>query len=215
MPTQSPLVLLWFMLLVAWLTVAITNADVHRLHRHGLAVCIAAAVLSVAYAATHVVLGLGKLSVPSRAMAVERPLVTGTYSPESGPSGEFRWTRDEAHFYWPVTDRYVLLKLGVQHPDVVQQPVQLTIATACGTALSLPVNSTDPITVGLEVPDGQKMAHWAIKVSRTFQPSAFGGDDTRRLGATVATGFTGSADVFRRQQHTLTLPGAGCENPTR
>src|SRR3954452_12200946 len=33
MPTQSPLVLLWFMLLVAWLTVAITNADVRLLHR--------------------------------------------------------------------------------------------------------------------------------------------------------------------------------------
>ncbi len=43
MPTQSPLVLLWFMLLVAWLTVAITNADVPRLHATASSICTVAA----------------------------------------------------------------------------------------------------------------------------------------------------------------------------
>ena len=205
MPTQSPLVLLWFMLLVAWLTVAITNADVPLLHRRGVAVCVAAAVLSVAYAGTQLVLGFGALSVPVRAAAITRPLVTGTYSPEQGPAGEFRWTRREANFYWPVTDRYVLLTVDVQHPDVVQQPVQLTISTPCSTILDVPLRSTDPLTVGFQVPEGQKMVHWTIRVSRTFKPSDFGGEDTRRLGATVSAGFTGSAEVFRRQQHTAVL----------
>jgi hypothetical protein len=205
MPTQSPLVLLWFMLLVAWLTVALTNADVPRLHDHGVAICAAAAALSVAYAGTHVVLARGSLSVPARAMAITRPLVTGTYGPEAGPAGEFRWTRGEANFYWPVTGRYVLLRLGLQHPDLRDRPVQVTVSTPCQRLVDLPVDSPDPITVGFEMPHGQRMVHWTVKVSRTFQPVDFGGDDRRELGATVAAEFTDSGDRFREQQHTMVL----------
>jgi hypothetical protein len=205
MPTQSPLVLLWFMLLVAWLTVAITNVDVPFLYKHGVVVCSAAALLSVAYAATQVVVARGSLSVPQRALRAQRPLVTGTYSPEEGPAGEFRWTRREAHFYWPVMGRYVLLRLGLQHPDMRERPVQITVSTPCRTVLTLPVSSTEPITVGLEVPDKQPMVHWTVSVSRTFQPSDFGGEDRRQLGATVSAGFTDSADTFRGQQHPVVI----------
>ena len=205
MPTQSPLVLLWFMLLVAWLTVAIANPDVPRLHDYGVAICTAAAVLSVAYAATQVVLARGSLSVPARAMQIDRPLVTGTYTPEDGPSGEFRWTRRQADFYWPVTGRYVLLKLGVQHPDMRERPVQLIVSTPCQTVLDLPVSAPEPVTVALQVPQGQRMVHWAVKVSRTFQPSDFGGEDRRELGATVAAEFTDSGDRAREQQHQAVL----------
>src|SRR3954469_6722038 len=115
MPKQSPLVVLWFMLVVAWLTVAIADADVPGLYRKGFALCIAAAVLSVSYAVAHIFLGLGELSVPARAMAIQRPLVTGAYGPEEGQNGEFTWTRREADFYWPVTGPYVVMRLGVQH----------------------------------------------------------------------------------------------------
>jgi hypothetical protein len=206
MPTQSPLVLLWFMLLVAWLTVAITDADVPALYRTGLVVCSLAAILSVAYAAAQLVLARGDLSVPARARAIERPLVTGSYGPESGPSGEFQWTRDVANFYWPVKGRYLLLRLAAPHPDIAQQPVQLTLSTPCAGILDLQLRSTDPVTVGLQLPPGQSMVHWTVRVSRTFKPSAFGTvEDTRRLGATVAAEFTGSADRYREQQHTAVL----------
>ena len=206
MPTQSPLVLLWFMLLVAWLTVAIANPDVPRLHAHGVVICTVAALLSVTYAATHVVLARGSLSVPARARQVDRPLVTGTYGPEEGPSGEFRWTGEEANFYWPVTDRFVILRLGAQHPDLAQRPVQLTVSTPCGTILDTPISSPDLVTLGLQLPDGARMVHWTVKVSRTFRPSDFGGEDRRKLGATVSMDFSDSSDRFREQKHTAVLP---------
>ena len=205
MPTQSPLVLLWFMLLVAWLTVAITDADVPAIHRHGVGICIAAAGLSVAYAAAHVVLARGDLSVPARAIAIRRPLVTGAYGPETGRNGEFTWTRGKADFYWPVTDRYVVMTLGVQHPDLVQQPVELTVSTPCGDVADISLRSPDPVTVGLEIPPGQKMVHWTVKVSRTFRPRNYGSGDMRELGAMVAAEFTGSGERFRQQQHQTVL----------
>jgi hypothetical protein len=208
MPTQSPLVLLWFMLLVAWLTVAIADADVPGLYRHGVPVCIAAAVLSVSYAVAHIVLGLGDLSVPARAMAIQRPLVTGAYGPEQGQNGEFTWTRRVADFYWPVTEPYVVMRLGLQHPDLAQRPVDLTVSTPCGTILHQSLRSPEPVTVGIEIPPGQKMVHWTVEVSRTFRPA--GTDDTRELGAMVAAEFTGSGDRFRQQQHTTVLK-ADCQ----
>jgi hypothetical protein len=206
MPTQSPLVLLWFMLLVAWLTVAITNADVPQLHAHGVVICTAAALLSVAYAGTQIVLARGSLSVPARARQMDRPLVTGTYAPEVGPSGEFRWTREAAHFYWPATDRFILLRLGAQHPDMTQRPVQLTVSTPCSTVLDVAVTSPDLVTLGLEVPEGQPMVEWTVQVSRAFHPSDFGGEDRRKLGATVSMDFSKSGDRFREQQHTAVIP---------
>jgi hypothetical protein len=206
MPTQSPLVLLWFMLLVAWLTIAIANPDVPRLYQHGVVVCTVAALLSVVYAGTQLVLARGSLSVPARAAAAQRPLVTGTYTPEDGPSGEFRWTRREANFYWPVTEPYVILHLAAPHPDVAQRPVQLTVSTPCATLLDTPISSSDAVTLGLQVADKRSMVHWTVRVSRTFQPLAFGGADTRELGATVAMEFTASAERFRQQQHTAVVP---------
>ena len=205
MPTQSPLVLLWFMLLVAWLTVAIANPDVPRLHAHGVVICTLAALLSVAYAATHLVLARGSLSVPARAQHVDRPLVTGTYGPEEGPAGEFRWTREEANFYWPVADRFVILRLGAQNPDLAQRPLQVTVTSPCATVLDIPVSTPELVTLGLRMPQGQRMVHWTVKVSRVFRPSDFGGGDRRKLGATVAMDFSNSGDSFKELQHQAVL----------
>jgi hypothetical protein len=173
-------------------------------------VCSAAAVLSVAYAVTHVGLGVGSLSVPARAAAIERPLVTGTYSPEEGQDGEFRWTRGVANFYWPIVDRYILLKLAVPQPDVAQRPVQLTVSSPCGPLIDVPVTSPEPVTLGIEMPQGQKMVHLTVAVSRTFRPSDFGGEDTRRLGAIAGWEFSDSAEKAREQQHTATVSGNWC-----
>jgi len=205
MPTQSPLVLLWFMLLVAWLTVAITDADVPAIHRHGVAICVAAAGLSVAYAAAHIVLAREDLSVPARAIAIRRPLVTGAYGPETGQNGEFTWTRGRADFYWPVTDHYLVMRLAVQHPDLAQRPVEVTVSTPCGPVADVSLRSPESITVGLELPPGQKMVHWTVNVSRTFRPANFGSEDMRELGAMVAAEFTGSGERFRQQQHPTVL----------
>src|SRR5690606_11713182 len=94
---------------------------------------------------------------------------------------------------------------GLQHPDLMQRPVQLTVSTPCATVLDVPVTSAGQFTLGLKVPEGQPVIHWTIRVSRTFQPSDFGAPDTRRLGAAVAAKFTGSGEEFREQEHQAVL----------
>ena len=91
-------------------------------------------------------------------------------------------------------------------PDVAQRPVQLTVSSPCGPLLDLPVTSPEPMTLGLEIPKGQKMVHLTVAVSRTFKPSDFGGEDTRRLGATAAWEFTDSSESFREEQHRAAVP---------
>jgi hypothetical protein len=205
MPTQSPLVLLWFFLLVAWLSAVIVQPDVRWLHTHGLAICTLAVVLSVAYAGSHIVLAHGALSVPARAARAERPLFTGTYPAEDGPAGEFRWTRDEAHFYTPVTTRYTYLTVGAQHPDIARQPVRLVVSTPCATVVDVQLTSQSAVTIALQVPPTQPTLHTIVRVSRTWQPSAFGGQDQRHLGATVAIESTNSADLWATAQRRVVL----------
>jgi len=67
------------------------------------------------------------------------------------------------------------------------------------------LRSPESITVGLELPPGQKMVHWTVNVSRTFRPANFGSEDMRELGAMVAAEFTGSGERFRQQQHPTVL----------
>jgi hypothetical protein len=205
MPTQSPLVLLWFMLLIAWLTVALAQPDVPRLHRYGLPVCILAVVLSVSYAASHVVLAHGALSVPARAARTDHLLVTGAYPPEEGPGGDFWWTREEAHFYWPVHERYLWATLGARHPDIAQQAVHLTVSTPCTTLIDQDLSSPAPVTLGLEIPPGQATLHLIVKVSRTWQPSAVGGQDDRHLGVTVGLIPTNNSDRWQEVQRRAVL----------
>jgi hypothetical protein len=100
---------------------------------------------------------------------------------------------------------YLVIRASAQHPDIGQRPVQLTVSTPCATLLNVQLKSTDPITIGLQVPTGQPMVHWSVKVSRTFQPSDFGAEDQRHLGATVSEEFTASAERFRKQEHTAVL----------
>jgi len=67
------------------------------------------------------------------------------------------------------------------------------------------LRSPESITVGLELPPGQKMVHWTVTVSRTFRPVNFGSEDMRELGAMVAAEFTASGERFHQQQHQTVL----------
>jgi hypothetical protein len=144
--------------------------------------------------------------VPARAAIVKRPLSTGAYGPEEGLAGQFTWTREEANFYLPTAGKYLVLKLAAPQPDVTQRAVQLTVSTPCGNLLDVALTSPEPLTLGLQVPEGLDTVHLIVKVSRTFRPSDLGGDDRRTLGATVASEFTDSGDRFRDQERTAVLP---------
>jgi hypothetical protein len=205
-PTQSPIVLLWFMLLVAWMTVTFSSTDVRWLRDRSVMLSAIVAVLAVAYAVTHVVLARGSLSITARAIRAERPFVTGAYPLEGSEGGEFRWTSREAHFVWPVEGQYLVMRLWAQHPDIARAPVQLTVSTRCGTLLDLPLTSSAPVTLGIALPPGQKTVAATVRASRTWKPSNFGSPDGRSLGAGISEHFSGSGEEFRSQERTAVMP---------
>jgi len=197
-PTQSPFVLLWFMLLVAWMTVLVQRADVPWLREHEMNATRLLGAFAVAYALLHIPLGYaGPLSVEARAARAHRAFVSGTYPLEDAPTGgSFRWTsRPEAHFSWPVEGRWLVLRAWVQHPDIEQNPVDVRIDTACGPLLVEQLSSRDPATVDVEIPAGVDFVQATVSVSRTWRVSDYGGVDTRRLGAAVQADFPAEGDL--------------------
>jgi O-antigen ligase len=181
-PTQTPVVLLWFFLLVAWLPSLIVKPHVTIFS--GARTLVAA--LAIVYAAGHLVLARGPLAVAERAKAFGREYVAGAYRPEPLPdAGQFRWTDEEARFIWPAPTRWLVVRVWAHHPDIAKDPVRVTITTPCGTLIEQVLDDPENLSVGVMLPEGQSVLEATVKVSRTWQPSAFGGDDRRRLGVGI------------------------------
>ena len=202
MPTQNPLVLLWFFFLVAWL-VAITGppgapAWARQVWiRRG---WIAATVLAVIYAGGELILARGSLDVAERAKRFGREYVYGAYEVEEAPEvPAFRWTRAESRFILPVRGRSLVVRLWVQHPDIEQLPVVVSIEGSCGVVFREELMSTRSVSVGFAVPEDLAAVDAVIRVSRTWQPSDHGGGDTRTLGVAVATAFEDNPDAAAAQ----------------
>jgi hypothetical protein len=81
------------------------------------------------------------------------------------------------------------MHVWVHHPDVSRDPVRVTIATPCGVLVERTLNSTDPLSIGLELPPDERIFEAVVRVSRTWRPSAFGQRDRRELGAGVTADF--------------------------
>ncbi len=200
MPTQTPVVLLGFFLLVAWLSVLMPQPDVAIVAARRRVAWPVVAVLAVAAAAGQAALAHGSLSLAARAIAAQRELVTGTYPAEALPdSGQFRWTREQARFIWPARTRWLVLRVWVDHPDVARFPVRLTIDTPCGVLLDRTLSDTRAVNLGVELPLGAQMLEAFVRVSRTWQPSHFGGSDRRQLGAAVVADFVSTAEIIQQQ----------------
>ena len=192
MPTQNPLVLLWFFFLVAWL-VAITgppgaHAWAHRAWiRRG---WIVVTILAVVYAGGELILARGSLDVAERAKRFGREYVRGAYEVEEAPGVRaFRWTGAESRFILPVRSRSLVLRLWAQHPHIAQLPVVVAIEGSCGVLFQHELRSTRPIAIGIAVPEDVDTIDAVIRVSRTWQPSDHSGGDTRHLGVAVVTDF--------------------------
>jgi hypothetical protein len=182
MPTQAPVILLWFLTFVAWLPQLLQKLPLANIRVSSTV----AIVLAVAYAAGHLVLARGSLSVAERAKTFGHEYVSGAYGAEPlEGSGTFRWTDDESRFVWPLRTRWFVIRVWAHHPDVSVEPVKVTITTPCGTLLDRTLANSDQLSIGVIVPEGLKSLDATVRVSRTWQPSSFGEPDSRRLGVGI------------------------------
>ena len=189
-PTQTPIVLLSFFLLIAWLGVLLREPDVPLLASRGRVAWATVTVLAVAAAGVDIALARGPLSLSARAVRGHRDYVTGAYALEGTPgSGQYRWTRREARFILQERTPWVVMHVWVHHPDVSRDPVRVTISTPCGVLVERTLTSTDPLSIGLELPPDERIFEAVVRVSRTWRPSAYGQRDRRELGAGVTADF--------------------------
>ncbi len=209
MPTHAPLVLLWFLFLLAWFVVDLRAPHpAPGIPAHAPAVGWAAgAVLAVAYAGTHVVLAEGSLNVAERARRMHRPYVVGTYPEEQAPDGaRFHWTRGEARLRLPSRTPWVILRVWAHHPDIETRPVEVELSAPCGPVARAELKTSEPVSYGIELPPGTDPFDATIRVSRTWSPSDRGGDDGRDLGAGFVADFVDDRQAVTALGRSLEWP---------
>jgi len=190
-PTQTPAVLLWFMTLLAWLPGLIVKPHATVLGGRWLAVLVA-----VVFAAGHLVLARGSLSVVERAKTFGREYVVGAYALEDMEGGGlFRWTDDESRFVWPARTRWFVINLWAHHPDIAIHPVRVSIATPCGPLVERELATPSRLSIGVVLPEGQQALDATIRVSRTWQPASMGEADRRQLGVGIAADSVASREL--------------------
>ena len=203
MPTQSPVVLLWFFGLVAWWSASSEGplADGRLPARAAPPLAIVLGVVVLLYGAGTAVLARGWLRVPERAVRAHREYVMGAYAPEPlAGSTLFRWTTGEARFSWTGPTRWLMVRLWVQHPDAVSTPVRVTLSTGCQTLVNEEFRSSAPVSVGIELPEGASTLAATLRSSRTWQPAPEGKGDSRQLGAAVVAEFLHTHEAVRMQE---------------
>jgi hypothetical protein len=204
MPTQSPLVLYWFLALVAWFAWVVPDT---RRREPNPAVSrvawMAATGLAIAYAAGHLVLAAGPLHPVQRAQRAQRDYVIGAYPPEPLPGGnEFRWTGREARFFWAAKSRFMAVRFWAHHPDITSRPVHVTLTSPCGVLFDEDLASDTSMSVGMALPEGQRTLQATVRVSRTWTPA----DDERQLGVGIVADFSNDPAFATSQLRAVTLP---------
>lgn len=211
MPTHAPLVLLWFLLLLAWLVSGLRDPWREAAPAWSPSVTRAAwvmvIVLAVAYAGMHVVLAKGSLDVGARARRLHRPYLTGTYPIERQPDGTpFRWTRKEAHLQLPARTAWIVFRMWAHHPDIEEHPVDVELRSRCGSVFTTTLKDARALPVGIELPAGEQTFDAIIRVSRTWSPAEQGIDDPRQLGAGIIVDFVDDRQLVFSQNLELEWP---------
>jgi hypothetical protein len=207
MPTQNPLVLYWFLALVAWFAWVVPDPRRREPSPTVSRVAwIAAAGLAVAYAAGHLLLAAGPLHPVQRAQRAQRDYVIGAYPPEPLPgSNEFRWTGQEARFFWTAKSPYMAVRFWAHHPDITSRPVHVTLTSPCGVLFDEDLTSDTSMSLGMALPKGQRTLEATVRVSRTWTPA----DDERQLGVGIVADFSNDPAFATSQLRAVTLPGCG------
>ena len=210
MPTQNPLVLYWFLGLVAWFAWLVPDPVLHRdTHaREPRVAWVVAAALAVAYAAGHLLLAVGPLHPAQRAQHANRDYVIGAYPTEPLPEGnEFRWTGREARFIWAARTRYMAIRFWAHHPDIASKPVHVTVTSPCGLLFDEDLASDASMSLGMALPEGQRTLEATVRVSRTWSPSDAGEPDDRRLGVGIVADFSKDQAFATSQLRAVKLSG--------
>jgi hypothetical protein len=92
-----------------------------------------------------------------------------------------------------------MLRVWVEHPDKATNPVHVSIDTPCGVLLDRTLTTSEPVTLGVELPEGQPTAQVDVRVSRTWRPRTYGVPDDRDLGAALVTDFVAGPSVLAQQ----------------
>ncbi len=191
MPTENPVVLIWFFYLVARLVATLDRERVLTIGwQPGPAAWLAVATLAIAYAAGQAMLARGPLHVVQRALDADRDYISGVYAPEELPGGvAFRWTRQDARFMLVTRTPWMLVRGWLAHPDLAEHPVDVRLATPCEVVWERTIDSPERFTVAIRLPPGQGRVTLSTHVSRTWNPSHWGSDDRRVLGAALIVSF--------------------------
>ena len=212
MPTQDPVVLMAFFLIVAMLATARIDGDspgavvadtasskssvapTWLLRGRSLSgAWMFVGVLAVAYAGGHVALASGSLAVAERAVRTNRDYLVGLYQEETRPDGgDFQWTRGEAHLGLVKRAEYLTVRAWIQHPDASERPVTLRISSPCQVLFERALVDATPVDIILRLPMTDDRIELDVSVSRTWSPASVGGPDTRHLGAALYVDFADS-----------------------
>jgi hypothetical protein len=208
MPTQNPLALYWFLALVAWFAWVAPDPARRETSAGEVRVAwIVAAALAIAYAGGHVLLAAGSLHPVQRAQQANRDYIVGAYPPEPLPqANEFRWTSQEARFFWAVRSRFMAVRFWAHHPDIATHPVHVTVTSPCGVLFDEDLTSDASMSVGMALPDDQRTLETTVRVSRTWTP---GGGDDRQLGVGIVADFSNDPAFATTQLRAVKLPGCG------
>jgi hypothetical protein len=168
---------------------------------------IGAAVLAVAYAGGHLLLAAGSLHPVQRAQQAHRDYVIGAYPPEPLPqANEFRWTGQEARFFWAVKSRYMAVRFWAHHPDIASRPVHVWVTSPCGVLFDEDLTSDTSMSIGMALPEEQRTLEATVRVSRTWSP---GEADDRQLGVGIVADFSNDPAFATSQPRAVTLPRCG------
>jgi hypothetical protein len=212
MPTQNPLVLYWFLGLVAWFAWLVPDPALHReTHaREPRVAWIVAAGLAIAYAAGHLLLAVGPLHPAQRAREASRDYVVGAYPPEPLPEGnEFRWTGQNARFFWTARTRFMAIRFWAHHPDIASRPVHVTLTSPCGVLFDEDLTSDKSMSLGMVLHEGQRTLEATVRVSRAWSPADAGEADSRQLGVGIVADFSNDPAFAESQLRAVKLSGCG------
>ena len=135
-----------------------------------------------------------RLRPPVRAQWLGLPYGYGWNMVEAAPSGgEQHWARRRATAVVPARDRWLRLRVGVNHLDVASRPVHAKVWVDGALVIDTKLTTPDPVFRYVELPPGQRATLIETWVDRVVRPREFHVPDDRELGLLVQWDFVHSA----------------------
>jgi uncharacterized membrane protein len=148
-------------------------------------------VVLLAYVAGTADLAATSLRASARAQRAGRAYAYGFYGPEPGEAGsEQRWTRRRSAIVLDASGSWMALSVGAHYPPFESRPVDVKVWIDGKRILTARLDTTQPITENIRIPDGRRRVLLETWVSRVLRPRDFGIADDRELGLLVKWAFT-------------------------